>query len=90
MQYERYYAMITKSFRIDETTAKEVEDCASGLNFSQVVHQALAMWLQERRRQLRDELVRQSCRARSRAELAEFDQIAEQAGQSSLGLLEDE
>lgn len=52
--------MITKSFRIDEKTAREVEDFAPGLNFSQVVNQALAAWLKERRRQRRDELVRLS------------------------------
>ena len=82
--------MITKSFRIDEKTAQEVDYFASGLNFSQIMHQALAIWLQERRRQHRDELVRQSCRARSEAELAELDEIVEQAGQSALDLLEDE
>lgn len=82
--------MITKSFRIDEKTAREVENFASGLNFSQIMHQALAAWLQERRRQRRDELVRQSCRARSEAELAEFDEIAEQAGRSALNLMKDE
>ena len=83
-------AMITKSFRIDEKTAKEVDRLASGLNFSQVMHQALEAWLKERRRQQRDELVRRSCRARSQVELAEFDEMVEQAGQSSLGLLTDE
>ena len=82
--------MITKSFRIDEKTAKEVDNYASGLTFTQVMHQALAAWLQERRRQHRDDLVRQSCQARSEAELAEFDEIVEQAGQSVRGLLKDE
>jgi hypothetical protein len=82
--------MITKSFRIDEETAEEVKYFASGLNFSQVMHEALAKWLQERRREHWDELVRQSCRARSKGELTEFDEIAEQAGQSVLGLLEDD
>jgi hypothetical protein len=82
--------MITKSFRIDEKTAREAEDFAPGLNFSQIMHQALAAWLQERRRQRRDELVRQSCRARSEAEQAEFDEITEQAGQSAVGLIKDE
>lgn len=83
--------MITKSFRIDEKTAKELDDFAetSGLNFSQIVHQALAAWLQERRRQARDELVRQSCRARSEAEQAELAEIAEQASESALGLMKD-
>jgi hypothetical protein len=82
--------VITKSFRIDEQTAREVEDFAGGLNFSQVVNQALAAWLQERRRQHRDELVRQSCRARSEAELAEFGEIAARAGRSALNLMKDE
>ncbi len=82
--------MITKSFRIDEKMAQEVDRLAADLNFSQVVHQALEAWIQERQRQHRDELVRQSCRARSEAELAELDEIAEQAGQSVLGLLKDE
>jgi predicted transcriptional regulator len=82
--------MVTKSFRIDEGMVQEVEKLASELNFSQVVHQALEAWIQERRRQYRDEMVRQSCRARSEAELAELDEIAEQAGQSALGLLKDE
>jgi predicted transcriptional regulator len=82
-------AMVTKSFRIDEKTVEEVEHFAAGLNFSQVVNEALEAWLAERRRQQRDELVRQSCRARSEAERAELDEIAEQASQSALGLLED-
>ncbi|NLE59283.1 MAG: hypothetical protein GX616_13055 [Planctomycetes bacterium] len=82
--------MITKSFRIDERTAQEVDRFASGLNFSQVMHQAIEAWLRERRREHRDQLVRQSCRARSKAELAEFDEIAEQAGQSALDLMKEE
>ncbi|HPD29397.1 MAG TPA: hypothetical protein PLL20_05340 [Phycisphaerae bacterium] len=82
--------MITKSFRIDEKTAQEVNRFASGLNFSQVMHQAIEAWLRERRREHRDQLVRQSCRARSKAELAEFDEIAEQAGQSALELMKEE
>lgn len=82
--------MITKSFRIDEKTAREIKEFAPGLNFSQVVNQALAAWLKERRRQRRDELVRESCRARSEAELAEFDEITEQADRSTLNLMKDE
>jgi len=76
-------ATLLKSVRLSEDLLAEVSALEPGKSFSEVVQQAIADWIAQRRREAEDEVIRQALAGRSAEQRAEEKALAVLAQKSA-------